>query len=148
MDTFDGTLRSCGIVLFRDHPEHANKIQFLLMKHKDRWDLPKGHVDPGETDLECAVRETVEETGISFEQYDLDESFNFQLQYPVKSKKRTGGEWWEKTLVIYLAKLNQPVEIVLTEHPGYEWVDWNPPHSIQKKTIDPLLESVAEHWGK
>ena len=29
-----------------------------------RWDLPKGHVDPGESDAECAVREVEEETGV------------------------------------------------------------------------------------
>lgn len=29
-----------------------------------RWDLPKGHVDPGENDGECAVREVAEETGV------------------------------------------------------------------------------------
>ena len=29
-----------------------------------RWDLPKGHVDAGESDAECAVREIEEETGV------------------------------------------------------------------------------------
>ena len=29
-----------------------------------RWDLPKGHVDLGESDEECAVREIAEETGV------------------------------------------------------------------------------------
>ncbi|MEL7161300.1 MAG: NUDIX domain-containing protein, partial [Bacteroidota bacterium] len=31
---------------------------------RNRWDLPKGHVDPGETNLECALRELEEETGV------------------------------------------------------------------------------------
>lgn len=30
-----------------------------------RWSLPKGHVEPGETTEEAAVREVAEETGIS-----------------------------------------------------------------------------------
>ncbi len=52
-------VKSCGIIVFKRDP-----LEFLLMRHPTRWDLPKGHVDPGETDLECALRELEEETGI------------------------------------------------------------------------------------
>ncbi|MEL7266668.1 MAG: NUDIX domain-containing protein, partial [Planctomycetota bacterium] len=38
---------------------------FLLMRHAKRWDLPKGHSDPGETLIQTALRETQEETGIA-----------------------------------------------------------------------------------
>ena len=31
-----------------------------------RWDLPKGKIEPGETPLEAALRETIEETGLDF----------------------------------------------------------------------------------
>ena len=36
----------------------------LLIRRNDRWDLPKGRVEPGETLLQAALRETLEETGI------------------------------------------------------------------------------------
>ena len=43
-------IKSCGFLIFR------NEFQsFLLMKHKTRWDLPKGHVDPGESDMELSL---------------------------------------------------------------------------------------------
>ena len=29
------------------------------------WGFPKGHADAGETDEDCAVRETLEETGVA-----------------------------------------------------------------------------------
>jgi 8-oxo-dGTP pyrophosphatase MutT (NUDIX family) len=32
---------------------------------RGHWDLPKGKVDPGETWEECAIREVIEETGIT-----------------------------------------------------------------------------------
>ncbi len=37
----------------------------LMIKRKGLWDLPKGHMDAGETVLQTAIRETREETGIS-----------------------------------------------------------------------------------
>jgi hypothetical protein len=33
-----------------------------------------------------------------------------------------------------------------TEHGAHEWVKWNPPHHIQKNTIDPLLKTANEHF--
>ena len=48
-------IQSCGFLVYREEP----KLSFLLMQHSTRWDLPKGHVDPGETEMECALRETV-----------------------------------------------------------------------------------------
>lgn len=40
------------------------KGELLLIFRLDKWDLPKGKLDKGETLEECAVREIQEETGI------------------------------------------------------------------------------------
>lgn len=42
-----------------------NKGEMLVMVRNDRYDLPKGKVEPGETLAEAALRETQEETGLS-----------------------------------------------------------------------------------
>ncbi len=136
-------VRSCGVLLYRKDP----KPSFLLMRHAHRWDLPKGHVDAGETFMECALRELEEETGIQKDQIELDSDFLFSHQYVV-NYKRHGNVPKQKELIIYLAELIQPVEIQTTEHLGFEWIDWNPPHTIQLETIDPLLAEVATHWSR
>lgn len=132
---------SCGILLFR---KHKGRKQFLLMEHARRWDLPKGHVDPGETELQCALREFEEETGIDRTEIKLRKKFLYEDSYPVKNWKGRGADV-DKRLVIFLAKLKRGVsgKVVPTEHLGYRWVDWDPPHDIQEKTINPLLEQVA-----
>lgn len=38
--------------------------RFLFIKKRGMWDLPKGHVDSGETPEKCALREVTEECGI------------------------------------------------------------------------------------
>ncbi len=47
----------------------------------------------------------------------------------------------------YLGYLTRDVPIVITEHGGFEWFRWAPPHKIQKNTIDPLLAKLAEYLG-
>jgi bis(5'-nucleosidyl)-tetraphosphatase len=65
------------------------------------------------------------------------------------NEERYGGEGSiEKTLYVYLAWLKHPVKIRLTEHHGFRWFPWNPPHEIQEMTIDGLLQSLEEHLAK
>ena len=132
-------LRSCGFLIIRGDPIHS----FLLMKHPKRWDLPKGHVDGGESDVECALRELEEETAIRAGDIRILDGFRFEHRYQVQYK-RSGGKLTDKTLVILLARLIRDVKIVVTEHESFRWFDWGPPHTIQKRTIDPLLSEVAE----
>ena len=56
------TEKSCGCIIVKD-----DKV--LLIGAKDDkgklfWSFPKGHQEKGETDIETAIRETKEETGL------------------------------------------------------------------------------------
>ena len=125
---------STGFLVIRREP----CLSFLLLRHPDRWDLPKGHVDPGETPLEAAFRELEEETGIMAGQISIVEGFEFQLSYPAPDRQQP-SKMARKSLVIYLAWLETPAEVQVSEHDSYCWFDWDPPHRIQQQTIDPLL---------
>lgn len=135
-------VRSCGVIVFRSQPEPA----FLLLRHQRRYDLPKGHMNPGETELECALRELSEETSIEQRALALDSGFRCeQVYYP--RYQRYGGEVVEKTLVLFLGYLLKEQPIRPTEHIGYEWIAWRPPHRIQQQSIDPLLKQLETYFG-
>ena len=53
---------SSGAFIFH---HSKGKLSFLLLQRKNSsWDLPKGHVERGETLEETAMREIFEETGL------------------------------------------------------------------------------------
>lgn len=56
--------KSCGAIVFYLEGE---KEQILLIKHANsgHWSFPKGHVEAGETEVQTAVREIKEETGVN-----------------------------------------------------------------------------------
>ncbi|MBR2027751.1 MAG: NUDIX domain-containing protein [Oscillospiraceae bacterium] len=56
--------KSCGAIVFY---LKEDKEQILLIKHANsgHWSFPKGHVEAGETEVETAVREIKEETGVN-----------------------------------------------------------------------------------
>ncbi|MBQ1222246.1 MAG: NUDIX domain-containing protein [Alistipes sp.] len=41
--------------------------EWLFIHRNNRWDLPKGHLEPGEELEVCATREIEEETGVAAE---------------------------------------------------------------------------------
>jgi bis(5'-nucleosidyl)-tetraphosphatase len=137
-------VKSCGFILFTGHRDSPHK-SFLLMKHPDRYDLPKGHIEPGESDLECALREMNEETGIPTSAVQVESGFEYRSVYHPQYA-RYDNEVIEKTLIIFLGWVDAPTVAISTEHFGYEWIDWQPPHQIQAQTIDPLLAEVMAHF--
>ena len=56
----DRTTDSAGAIVYRNDT-------VLMIRVGSRWSFPKGHLVPGETAKQAAVRETKEETGISAE---------------------------------------------------------------------------------
>lgn len=65
MNAENDTIRAAGCVVWRPHPSKPKRKQVLLI-HRPQyldWTHPKGKVDSGESDLECALREVKEETG-------------------------------------------------------------------------------------
>ncbi len=72
--------KSCGAIVYRKY--HGN-TEILLIKHinSGHWSFPKGHVEGDETEIETAIREIKEETGIDV---IIDPTFREIVSYSPK----------------------------------------------------------------
>jgi 8-oxo-dGTP diphosphatase len=59
-----GEVRAAGGVVFRRGADGSLEVLLVHRSQYDDWTVPKGKVEEGETDEECAVREVEEEAGL------------------------------------------------------------------------------------
>lgn len=126
---------AAGIIIYRNI-SGKNEILGLeaLKKFKDKnngiYDIPKGRIDPGETPIQCAVRECWEEASIN--RYDI-----------------VAGPFISGPMNVWLAKTEQvPIISVnpdtgYNEHLSYEWLEID---EILKNCLDYLTPSLQ--WAK
>lgn len=78
---------SAGILFFTEDQElFMGRVtgSSLAPGHPSRWDIPKGHVEEGETPRDAAIRECTEETG--FTDYDSSLLVDLGLQKYASNK--------------------------------------------------------------
>lgn len=96
------------------------KISILFLSRENKWfDIPKGHIEKGESKEQAAIREAFEESGIKVEllpyyEDSLDYAFSF------------GGKKIAKNVALFLAREagNQKIRIS-HEHTGFKWLSLN-----------------------
>jgi ADP-ribose pyrophosphatase YjhB (NUDIX family) len=56
---------TAGGIIFRRNPKNKDVVEILLIQDaKNRWTIPKGHIEEGESAKQTAEREIQEETGL------------------------------------------------------------------------------------
>ncbi|MBU2994973.1 NUDIX hydrolase [Cellulophaga baltica] len=97
----------------------------LFIYRNDKWDLPKGKLDKGETIEHCAIREVEEETGVKGLKIE-----NF-LKTTYHVFKRN-GVYKLKEVHWYAMKTSYTGELVGQINEGIEKVKWKGPNKIAK----------------
>ncbi len=110
--------RSYGVIpaLVKD-----GQALYLLVQHRaGHWAFPKGHAEAGESDLEAARRELLEETGIG--DCDIVPEPAFSESYVIKQK----GDAVEKTVKYYLGfARSSDVRVQESEIAAYCWLGYD-----------------------
>ena len=103
--------KSCGVLPWRDTP--AGREYLLVFEQFSQcWSLPKGHMEAGETEAETALRELLEETGLTA---DLDTEKHAMIEYPI-------GEKGRKQVVFFPGRVSGTPKARLGEIERYQWV--------------------------
>lgn len=101
------------------------KGKVLFIYRNDKWDLPKGKLDKGETIAECAIREVEEETGVKKLKIE-----NF-LQTTYHVFKRNGA-YKLKEVHWFAMKTSYDGKLKGQKNEGIEKVKWKGPNKIKK----------------
>ncbi|MFI3248088.1 MAG: NUDIX domain-containing protein [Rikenellaceae bacterium] len=114
----------------------------LLMIHRnERWDLPKGHWEEGETIEECAIREVEEESGVGG--ITLGEKICETLHaYSMR------GRWEIKTTHWYAMANSDKSELKPQTEEGIDRAKWCKREKIEKKLKGsfPTIKSVMGRY--
>ena len=108
--------KSCGAVVYRMH--EGKRLYLILHYDEGHWDLPKGHVEAGETEEQTARREIAEESGIT--QLEFAPDFRHVITYKFKRK----GKLIPKDVVYFLAKTEETEVRLSDEHTDFEWLEY------------------------
>ena len=116
------TAISAGAIILH---EIDGQLKIALAQHKrstKTWNLPKGHVEPGETLAQAALREIHEETGLT------DIQLITHLGSILRQSTKNNGDTIHKTIHYYLA-----YALRITEHKGLLSWRTHPPVPTDKR---------------
>ncbi|BAM42225.1 bis-(5'-nucleosyl)-tetraphosphatase [Theileria orientalis strain Shintoku] len=134
--------KAAGIIIYTT-ASSSNDIKFLLLRASDKpyhWTPPKGRLDPGESIMDAALRETKEESGLSQSCYKLENDFVEKLYY-----KAHGAD---KECTYHLARLtDSSCQITLSEeHTEYKWVKLEEvPEYCDKESLRELFVKAHQY---
>ena len=119
---------SCGVVPIK-RTETGTQVLLCKSRRHGYYLIPKGHIDPGETELQAAIRELWEESGCRPTKFwstsGWTEDFLQATQLPRLEyvfQSRNGSV--RKSVKLYMAEVNQEADI--QDKHECESADWFP----------------------
>lgn len=118
-------IKSCGFIVYKE--ENNENFYLIIKSHNGDVGFPKGHMEPGENELQTAIRELKEETGIDV---DTIYDFRYQIEYSLPRVRDA-----KKQTVYFLGKCaSDDIIIQETEVASAEFVTYD--KAIEKLTFE------------
>lgn len=107
--------KSAGAVVYQISDEGETLFLLLQALTGKPWGFPKGRIKVGETEIDAALREVYEETGLM--NVEVDAEFRASVYYNFRQKQHNVA----KEVVYFLAKCDSSKITLSHEHVGYRW---------------------------
>ena len=125
--------RSCGVIPWK---KTADGLRYLLILQTNGfWSLPKGHMELFETEIQTALRELKEETGLSA---SLDSTFREMVSYPM-----SGGK--TKQVVLFPGQVHGEITLQKTEALRFRWVPAEEAKQLLHPGFSPVMERLQQY---
>ena len=134
--------KSAGFLIYRNE----EKTKYLLLHYPaGHWDYPKGHVEEGEEELETALRELREETGIKEKEVKVIDDFRETIDYVYQKR----GQLSHKEVVYFLGKTDKKNIKISREHQDHTWLPYKEGlDRLTFKNARDLLIKAHDHLKK
>ncbi|KAJ3123875.1 nudix (nucleoside diphosphate linked moiety X)-type motif 2 [Nowakowskiella sp. JEL0407] len=130
---------SAGLILYRIQriPEFL-LINDSLNSSKRHWSPPKGRVIGNEDELRCAIRETIDITGLSPKDISVEskDSFRVEIKYLANNSR-------PKKVVLFLAQVSSHGRIIPSGLAGLHFA-WLPLQQAQDKALYKSMQDILK----
>lgn len=108
---------SAGAIIY--YSENGHTLYLILQYAGGHWDIPKGHIEAGETRVQAAIREIKEETNLDV---IVDQGFEKSFSYLFRNPH---GILVSKTVYIFVAQAFNKDVILSHEHKNFAWLPFD-----------------------
>lgn len=133
MSTPSNLRRAAGAIVYHHNAQSDTPQILLICDQYGNWTLPKGHLDPGETEEVAAQREVLEETGIDGELG----AFVERISYTVHKKGRS----FPKQVAFFLMR-SESQHVTPQAEEGISAAEWFAPADALARVSYPQVRDV------
>src|SRR5690606_8688663 len=137
---------SAGVIVFREDSPRSYLLMRSALTRRPVWEFPKGAIETGESKLEAAERELLEETGLGDGDYTLLDGFQEEERYYFT---RGAGEdlcLIRKRVDYFLAEWQRGEVRVSREASRFEWAGADDALRMLRFSEKRRVLRAAEEW--
>lgn len=136
-------------------PDGCTMLQSILLVHKprkrDAWQLPQGGIEAGETQVQAALRELQEETGLSLSGDVHVSPHSYSYDFPPEFVRRHNPVNAGQKLCFVVIETSSDVNVTVDQHEvdSYVWVlPEQLPRYIERTAYLDVIKNVLAEYRK
>lgn len=130
-------IEAAGGLIEQNNPPGGRTGKYLFIYRLDKWDLPKGKIDKGESPKQAAIRECEEECAITGLEIIKELPSTYHI-YPYKERFALKTTYW------FLMKSNFKGNLIPQTEENIEKAEWLDKNTIKKEVTKNTYPSILD----